>query len=614
MRLGCGKKPIKMNDASVDESVECLVTTDIEGAWPSEQRAIFLGEWCRLYSRKHVWEKLNYSLLPYHWDDRKKYGEDFYYLQNLNEVLLCELVVELNRLHGIERGVRYWRLILGYWLNLYTAVVFDRWSMIKAAIEYSDDLYSKTFERSDAFLAANDTQHFLDLCHQSSAWNHCLYSEIMARYPSIRLVKLNMPIAEKSDNYLAVPKRQGLLKQLVRKSLNSINRLKRRDHIFMLSTYLPRKENWKIELGFQQIPGVWSVPTLPTISYASNARNWTLPIQQSTDEFEVLVRELVPKLLPRAFVEGFDRLSEAVRQSDVHWPLSPQVIWTSGSHFSSDTFKAWAADKCALGARLVIGEHGCFGIGAFNGSGTYQLSVADKFLSTGWQTKTATNIVPVGNFRHVNRVAPWNADGVGLLVCVTMPRYSFDMRSMAVAGQMLAYFNDQFDFVKSLPEKIQNQILVRLYRDDYGWEQAKRWQDNCPGARLDIGQVPIWDLIEKTRLFISTYNATTYIESLTMNIPTIIYWNTDHWEINEEAVAFFEELENIGVFHRSPQSAARFVAKIWDDVGAWWNSSKVQSVREKFCGYYSSTPIDIMSKIERVLSDEMATSKSQAIL
>ena len=36
-----------------------LITTADERTWKFDQPAIFLGEWCKLYDRKHIWLKMN---------------------------------------------------------------------------------------------------------------------------------------------------------------------------------------------------------------------------------------------------------------------------------------------------------------------------------------------------------------------------------------------------------------------------------------------------------------------------------------------------------------------------------------------------------------------------
>src|SRR4051812_1726403 len=72
-------------------------------------------------------------LLPYPWDDRKKYHEDFYSLLATCERYLIDLRQKLNLLHGENRSLRYWRIVLGPWLNYFIPVLFDRYQSIVEA-------------------------------------------------------------------------------------------------------------------------------------------------------------------------------------------------------------------------------------------------------------------------------------------------------------------------------------------------------------------------------------------------------------------------------------------------------------------------------------------------
>ena len=68
-----------------------LITTALEVTWVEDQPILFLGEWCRLYSRKQRWSKMNALVQAYHWDDREKLFSDYIYLNSLYERLLLDL-------------------------------------------------------------------------------------------------------------------------------------------------------------------------------------------------------------------------------------------------------------------------------------------------------------------------------------------------------------------------------------------------------------------------------------------------------------------------------------------------------------------------------------------
>ena len=182
------------------------------------------------------------------------------------------------------------------------------------------------------------------------------------------------------------------------------------------------------------------------------------------------------------------------------------------------------------------------------------------------------------------------------------------MYSSMVSSQWLDYFRDQCVFVQNLAVEIRETLTVRLYSPDLGWDQVSRWRDRFPNLHLDEGLSNIDGLIRQCRLYISTYNATTFLESFTMNVPTVIYWNPKHWELRDSAIPYFEELKRVCIFHETPESAARHVTSIWHDVNAWWTSPEVRKVVERFSVHYCHLPGDLPHRIEHALLELIAVS------
>ena len=167
--------------------------------------------------------------------------------------------------------------------------------------------------------------------------------------------------------------------------------------------------------------------------------------------------------------------------------------------------------------------------------------------------------------------------------------------------------------MENLPREIRDALVVRLYPNDYGWDQEKRWRDHFPEQKIDLGKTNINDLIRQSRLYISTYNATTFLESFTMNVPTVIYWDTKLFELRESAVPFFNELKKVGVFHETPESASKHVAEIWSDVEAWWESNEVSQTVKRFCDRFAHLPDDYLKPVESALIDVINEHESNVL-
>ncbi len=54
------------------------------------------------------------------------------------------------------------------------------------------------------------------------------------------------------------------------------------------------------------------------------------------------------------------------------------------------------------------------------------------------------------------------------------------------------------------------------------------------------------------------------------------------------------------IFHETPESAAKHMTEIWDDIPAWWQSESLQKNRKQFCDQYSlilEKPLDRLETI-----------------
>ena len=92
---------------------------------------------------------------------------------------------------------------------------------------------------------------------------------------------------------------------------------------------------------------------------------------------------------------------------------------------------------------------------------------------------------------------------------------------------------------------------------------------------------------------------------MSLDFPTLIFWNPKHWELRVSAVPYFEMLKSVGIFHETPESAARQMVAVWDDVAAWWESDAVQLVRSEFCKRYAhipEKPLDVLEKLFREIA------------
>ena len=91
------------------------------------------------------------------------------------------------------------------------------------------------------------------------------------------------------------------------------------------------------------------------------------------------------------------------------------------------------------------------------------------------------------------------------------------------------------------------------------------------------------------KIAVSDTNQTTYLQSLALNIPTIVYWNPDSTEVSEKSKPYLFELSKASILHYSPTSASNFLNDNYENIYDWWKSDIVQKARKNFINNYAKT-------------------------
>lgn len=571
-----------------------LITTAIESTWPDPSVPIlFLGEWCKLYSRKEKWGKYSFDTLNYHWNKKGKLYADYVYLNDLFERLLKEVSVNLNTIHCENESVEYWRIIIGPWLGYFIQMIWDRYESLRLAFETGSVDAVWIVKIDDVATTANDMDDFYRF-FVSDFWNQWIFQEILKhKYPNFIIEKnisLEFPKIKVKDS-------GSFFRSAIKKVFNwitSFNAIS--DSYFFISDYLGFKNSARIQLRLKQTPKRFVETTIPDFTFSKEIRT-QIKLAQVGNDFELLISKLIPKQILKSYLEGYAEIKE--HQSTKVWPQNPKVIFTSNSHIGYDVFKVWAARQKTKGSKLILSQHGGhYGIGKFSFHEDHETKIADRYLTWGWSHSKKVNVIPsicvkYGNKKHIK----WNPQGNVLLVQNSMPRYSYWMYSCTESTRVLDYLNDQFSFVSNLEPKIQESLCVKLYPQDYGWEHKMRWKEKFPDLRILGNETSMSGLMETSRVFISTYNATTYLESLSLGIPTLIFWNPHDWEIRDSAKPFFQKLEEVGIFFQSPSECAKQLNLIWDDIEDWWFDEKRQKVVSEFLNQYAKKSDQFVEEI-----------------
>lgn len=581
-----------------------LITTADERSWKFDRPVIFLGEWCRIYDRKHIWQDMDAIVAsPYGLGQAQK-DTDHAEARALEEKLFPILCDALNQHHGTQHGSRFWRIVLGHWLRRYVDVIFNRVKTLEQCLRshqlsgttaFSDGRYTLApLDSYAAIWAVNDDR-----------WNNALYIRILSLLGGVNC-PVEVVAGDASEGFrwhasaATVPLKRRILKWCYQLVCKLARFLARENDAFIINSYLPKKEEIKLQLALGQVPQLWSSPQHePTIKPDGVLRQ-SLSDQiagRSSDTLFRIMRSLIFELLPVCYLEGFAELTEKIQQ--LPWPKKPEFIFTSNNFDTDEVFKLWAATKVESGFKYVTGQHG-------NNYGTYRYmhpsieeETADKFLTWGW-TDGLQQHIPAFIFKTVSQKEKAHDSNGGLLLIEDMTYHRLD--SWDRTNEFESYFADQITFIKKLQNIPRQQLTIRLHHSYQYFKsfEVDQWRDFDPGLKIELGVLPIKKLIDQSRLIIHSYDSTGILETLSQNIPTLAFWQKDLDHLRDSAKPYYQLLIDAGIVHLTAESVAAKVNDVWDDVEDWWAQRAIQEARRQFCNRYarvSQNPVRDLKKL-----------------
>jgi len=316
-----------------------------------------------------------------------------------------------------------------------------------------------------------------------------------------------------------------------------------------------------------------------------------------TGDLEKIIRLLLFELLPTCYLEGFAKLERVV--SNLKWPNSPKFIFTSNSYNTDEFFKLWTAKKIENSTKYFIGQHGSNYGTRWDSINCIEEITPDKFITWGWSDKSS-KIVPGFVLKAANSSLNYNPSG-NLLLIETISYHRFTTYDFS--NSFLRYLNEQKIFVSKLKKSPREKLIIRLHSGSQKdiWYQRERWYDFDKSLKIDYGSGSIKDLLRKTRVALFSYDSSGFLENLSLNFPTLAFWQDNFDDYRKTAIPYYKPLLDNGIIHLSPESAAAKINEIWSDVEGWWSQSHVQKARKQFCDQFAKTSDAPISDLKKIL-------------
>ena len=555
----------------------------------------FLGRWCLYSNEQFDSDKLLKKVVPYT-IGKKKFHESAKIKTEACYLKILPLISKvLNKKINNDYPVKFWEIIIGAWLRQYLDVLYERYETLINAKKYINEevkvsLIKKNIE-SIAF-NSNDFSSYLF----NDKLNHQIYGQIIrARNifnynETINEEDVNIKLGRRKRNRLLIKVISAVSQLLAYKSQKIIS-----------NSYLDLKILLK---GF--LKGMWTPLYCP--KYEDNGikvdrlgRKLDFSLikthhNECNSVYEDLALELIECNLPIIFYEQLNNLLNRARKT---LPKNMNVFITSNPNAIGELAKTWVAlQKNNNSCKYFITQHGAdYGQSDVITDEDVELSVCDKFLSTGWvskQNQKIDNSIPVsrisgiGDFR--NNKPPKKVNNNILMILASFPRYYYTGRSAPQGPAFANYLLNLSDLYKYLNEAARTRISCRSYTYEYGWNDKRYLKKN--GYNFNSGRrKKLNNMMKKNALNIFTYNSTAILEAFAYNFISCCYWDPKQWSWRKEAQEDLKMLEMAGIYHSNIESLAIFLNKhkTSESLILWWSSKTVQNAKNKFCSKYAKS-------------------------
>lgn len=567
-----------------------IIKTAFKKAWPASlDNSILLGDWCINEDSVDTNEIDKLKIIDYHFNDRKKLNASRKEINAIYDEFLKILTSSLNKLFNKNNNKRYWEIIWGWWLYTFILVIYDRNLSISKVLK----MYPKSITNilnPKSYIIAYNTRDYLDNI-QNDFFNFQIYSSLWNKYEgNVNSIITNSYKTKKTINsiyyyckMLLVNFCRTLFKLIFKKS-----------NIISFSTGFPKKTLLKIifKSKFKVVPFELfvneNIKSTKKINQDLDLRNELKDIlvkhKKKNNHFLNICLIMISEHAPLSILEGYKTSVKINRRN-----INKCNFLFSSNGFINDQWNILCAEHINNGAKLINSQHGGgYGIQKFSGFEDYEIRVADKFITTGWKLKPKHKFIPMPlPFVNKNKHNKINKNGKIFYIRNDYPRYLYRIFSHPVGKYVGLYRKWSGRFLQKLDKKVLSNTLVRFYPIDLTGTHDSFKQKHQEVKYDDYIKTFDYQL-KNCKIAISDTNQTTFLESIALDIPTIIFWNPLSTEIKREAKPLIDMLNKVEILHYSPESAANFLNLNHENINKWWMSNEVREARASFISNYAN--------------------------
>jgi putative transferase (TIGR04331 family) len=217
----------------------------------------------------------------------------------------------------------------------------------------------------------------------------------------------------------------------------------------------------------------------------------------------------------------------------------------------------------------------------------HELKICDKYLAFG--KNNFNKVIKFYNIKLLGKklLKSSNKHDISFIQTNCSKYFHSNLNSTIFSGCFIKYLNNQVIFVKKLKVNLRKKLVIRYPDYNIKWQENLRWKNQFRNLKIDYGKLPLIKVLNDFKICVVSYNGTSMLETLSLNFPTIIFWDHKIENLDKRGLYYIKILRSAGIFFDSAQAASDKINKIYKNVDLWWNTQKVQEARKIFCNQYN---------------------------
>ena len=540
--------------------------------------------------------------INYHWNKKNKLKKDLNKIYLIYDKMLNILSKRLNIIHKENFPKRYWEILLWVWLYRFIIYYYDRWeniSTLKNKLKNKKIIY-RQIKFSDKDFIPRDTQDWCTRCVMTDDWNHWAYGKIIEKNSKFKSIFTNK--IKKKPKY-TFDYQKSFKKSYFRNIINNCFQIFSNKEIFAQNLGFSKNSPLKLKFFLKKMNSIqkdifWNFKQ----NINADSRIFLSKKEKIlNNDFEKFLISQIKYNFPSIFLENFKKGLDKIEKKKL--PENLKIIITSMDDIYNEPFKFYVAKNIVKKTKIFHFQHG----GSYGSSDDYpiekiQIKIVDKFFSWGWKNKSK-KVIPIFCQKTLGFKIKQSKQSKGLLIPIV--DLSLHLGNIAAGRPRSIYEIDKYiwnlkTFFLNLKNNIKQDSAFK-YQDtqkiypSYVLDTLKK---NFKKTLFFSSEKQACFFLKKYKLYIETLNSTGYLETLSLNLPTILILDKNYCGIRKEALSYFKFLEEAKILFYNPKDAAKFINNNYENIDKWWNSKKVQVAVKKFVNKFARTTNNPYSFLE----------------